>query len=186
MNTQATRLIRAVNEELYGLQLPLVITKLLAALLPKYTGNRLRTYILRLAGFQVGPGCTILGMPTLIGGPGLEKRLTIGCDCLINVNCFFDLCGPISIGSRVSFGPEVMLITASHDMSCSDRRAGQVEPKPITIHDGCWLGARALVLPGITIGAGSIVAAGAVVTHDVKPNTVVGGIPAKLLRELEP
>jgi maltose O-acetyltransferase len=186
MNTHATKLVRIVNEELYGLRMPLVIVKVLATMLPHYVGSRLRARILRLAGFQIGSGCMFLGMPTFIGGPGLEKRLKMGNNCILNVNCLFDLCGVVTFGSHVSLGPEVMFITGSHEMNSSGKRAGKVFPEPITVHDGTWLGARVVVLPGITIGAGSIVGAGAVVTRNVPPNTVVGGVPARIIRRMEP
>lgn len=70
-------------------------------------------------------------------------------------------------------------------MGSSERRAGAGWAKPIHIEDGCWIGARVTVLGGVRIGRGSVVAAGAVVTRDVPENCLVGGVPARLLRQLE-
>jgi maltose O-acetyltransferase len=182
----AAKIRDVMYEELYGFRLPLLISKMLGALLPDFVGMRIRSHILRISGFQIQEHCTFMGMPTFIGGPGLEKRLRIGKECIFNINCLFDLCGSITIGDRVTFGPEVMLITGGHHIGALDRRAEKVFPQPITIHDGCWFGARALLLPGVTVGVGAIVGAGAVVTRDVLPNTIVGGVPARIIRIMEP
>ncbi|NTU65300.1 MAG: hypothetical protein HGB05_18340 [Chloroflexi bacterium] len=66
----------------------------------------------------------------------------------------------------------------------SDQRAGATFSAPVTIQDGTWLGARCIVLPGVTVGRGSVVGAGSVVTKDVPPNTLVGGVPAKVIRSI--
>lgn len=173
-------------DETEGFNIRLLGAQVLAGWLPNFVGSRFRAAALRLFGFKVGRGTVFWGMPRMIGGRGMEKRLSVGKLCHFNVSCFFDLCGPIEIGDAVAFGPEVMLITGRHEIGHAERREGPLSPAPITICDGAWLGARALILPGVTVGAGSIVAAGAVVTRDVPPNTVVGGSPAKIIRDLEP
>ena len=75
-------------------------------------------------------------------------------------------------------------MTGSHQTGPSERRAGAGTAKEIVVESGCWIGARVLVLGGVTIGAGSIVAAGAVVTRDVAPNTLVAGVPAVKKKDL--
>lgn len=85
----------------------------------------------------------------------------------------------ITIGTKVAISREAFLCTASHDITKPNR---PLVTKPITICDGAWIGARAIILPGVTIGEGAIVAAGAVVTKDVPAFTVVGGNPAKILK----
>lgn len=89
------------------------------------------------------------------------------------------------IGSDVAIGPFVSLITDTHRVGPERKRAGANTVFPIVIEDGVWIGAHATILPGVTVGRGAIVAAGAVVTQDVKAHTLVGGVPARLLRELE-
>ena len=90
----------------------------------------------------------------------------------------------IKIGTKVAISREAFICTASHDITKPNR---PLVTAPITICDGVWIGARAIVLPGVTIGEGAVVAAGAVVTKDVEPWAVVGGNPAKFIkrRELE-
>ena len=86
----------------------------------------------------------------------------------------------IKIGTKVAISREAFICTASHDISKPNR---PLITAPITICDGVWIGARAIILPGVTIGEGAVVAAGAVVTKDVEPWTVVGGNPAKFLKK---
>ena len=88
----------------------------------------------------------------------------------------------IRIGTKVAISREAFICTASHDITKPNR---PLVTAPITICDGVWIGARAIILPGVTIGEGAVVAAGAVVTKDVEPFTVVGGNPAKFIKKRE-
>lgn len=88
----------------------------------------------------------------------------------------------ITIGTKVAISREAFICTASHDITKPNR---PLVTAPITICDGVWIGARAIVLPGVTIGEGAVVAAGAVVTKDVEPWSVVGGNPAKFIKRRE-
>ncbi|NJN55406.1 MAG: acyltransferase [Anaerolineae bacterium] len=141
--------------------------------------------VMRILGFNIGKGVSFWGLPTLIGGGKLHQKLIIGRRSLFNVECFLDLAGPITIGKHVVLGPQVMLITGAHKINGPDFRSGTLLPQPIKIDDGAWLGARCTILPNVTIGAGAVVAAGAVVTKDVAPNTLVGGAPARVIRLFE-
>ena len=73
----------------------------------------------------------------------------------------------------------------THNVDNSERRAGALRHESISIGNGCWIGTRATILPGVKIGGGSIIAAGAVITKDVDTNTLVGGVPAKMIRQLD-
>jgi putative colanic acid biosynthesis acetyltransferase WcaF len=86
----------------------------------------------------------------------------------------------ITIGTKVAISREVFICTASHDITKPNR---PLITAPVTICDGVWIGARATILPGVTIGEGAIVGAGAVVTKDVEAWTVVGGNPAKFIKK---
>jgi maltose O-acetyltransferase len=123
-----------------------------------------------------------MGTPRLYGPGKVLQQLRIGDHTIINIGCVFDLNGKIIIGDHVGVGHEVMLLTSSHQIGGTIHRAGPLFTAPITIEDGAWIGARSVVMPGITIGAGSIVGAGAIVTKDVPPNTMVGGVPARVIR----
>ncbi|WP_228052460.1 acyltransferase [Nodosilinea sp. LEGE 07298] len=102
----------------------------------------------------------------------------MGDNSVINQKCCIDNRGRIEIGKNVSISPEVCIITADHDLQ-NARFVGRI--RPVFIDDYVFIGMRALILPGVKIGEGSVVAAGAVVTKDVLPYTIVAGVPAKLI-----
>jgi acetyltransferase-like isoleucine patch superfamily enzyme len=106
--------------------------------------------------------------------------ISIGDYCNIGNNIFLDGREGIRIGSQVATGSEVMIYTLQHDMESPtfDAVGG-----PVVIEDYVYLGPRSIILPGVTIGYGAVVGAGAVVTRDVPPYAVVGGVPAKFIRE---
>lgn len=153
---------------------------LVCRVLPPLVGNRLRARALRAGGVEIGKETTIGGRIELVG----PERLVIGERCWINVGCHIDLAAPVTIGNDVAIAHEVLVLTNTHQVGGSDRRASWLERRPVVIEDGAWLGARVIVLPGVRVGAGSIVAAGAVVTADVPPNTIVAGVPGRVVRTL--
>ena len=100
----------------------------------------------------------------------------------IGINC--ELYGPITIGKYVMMGPEVVIYTNGHSFDRTDipmQQQGMKGEKSVHIGNDVWIGRRVMILPGVTIGEGAILAAGAVVTKDVPPYSIVGGVPAKLL-----
>jgi acetyltransferase-like isoleucine patch superfamily enzyme len=179
------KLRHVLREETEGLHIKLLLSKLILRLLPPYVGSRLRVHILRWVGFQIGHGTVMSGTPILSGVGHIYDRLHVGEQCYFNVDCFFDLSAPITIGDYVRLGHQVMLMTNTHKMGDAICRAGDLESFPVTIGRGAWLGARSTILPGVTVGEGAIVAAGAVVTKDVPANCIVGGVPAKIIKRLE-
>lgn len=108
--------------------------------------------------------------------------ITIGKNVFINHACSFLDMGGITIEDNVLIGPKVNLITENHPLNPSDRKS--LICKPILIRRNAWIGAAATILPGVTIGENSVVAAGAVVNADVPPNTIVGGVPAKFIKSI--
>ena len=110
------------------------------------------------------------------------KFITIGKRVFINHACSFLDMGGITIEDDVLIGPKVNLITENHPLDPTDRRA--LISKPIIIKRNAWIGAAATILPGVTIGENAVVAAGAVVNSDVAANTIVGGIPAKHIKNI--
>jgi acetyltransferase-like isoleucine patch superfamily enzyme len=110
------------------------------------------------------------------------QGLNIGHNVFINYNCSMMAAGRIIIEDDVQIGPNAMIVTTNHDFNQRE----VVLHAPVTIKRGAWIGGRSLILPGVTIGENAVVAGGSVVTKDVKPNTIVGGNPAKVIKHLEP
>lgn len=108
------------------------------------------------------------------------KNITIGKDVFINSGCHFQDQGGIQIGDGALIGHNVVLATINHDLNPEENRKNHYAP--ITIGAHVWIGSNATILPGVTLGDHAVVAAGAVVTQDVPPRTVVGGVPAKVLK----
>lgn len=161
------------------------LAQLLVALLPPHVGGRLRALALSMAGFKIGARSRMWGMPRIVGQGDLYKNLQIGADCRFNIGCYMDLGNKIIIDDRASFGHEVMLLTTSHEIGEAYSRVGTDITAPVHIGAGAWLGARCIILPGVTVHPGAVVGAGAVVTKDVPPNTVVAGVPAVVIRHLD-
>lgn len=157
----------------------------LANLLPRsYTADAMRALVLKMAGMKIQYPAHIWA-PVEIRPIGASPRISIGRDTFINSRTRFAARHPatITIGERVLIGPNCFFETVNHEMDSDGTR--QTIPKSIVIEDDVWLGARVTVMPGVTIGKGSSVAAGAVVTSDIPPNVIVGGIPAKIIRKHE-
>lgn len=110
------------------------------------------------------------------------KNIHIGKHVFINMGCKFQDQGGIYIGDGALIGHNVVLATLNHAKSPKDRSS--MIPAPIRIGKNVWIGSNATILAGVTIGDGAIVAAGAVVARDVPENTIVGGVPAKIIRHL--
>ena len=98
----------------------------------------------------------------------------------VNSCCCFQDQGGIRIGDGALIGHQVVIATLNHDLDPEQR--GSMKAAPVTIDKNVWIGSHATVLAGVTIGEGAVVAAGAVVTKDVAPRTVVGGVPAKVIK----
>lgn len=171
-------------EETYGFNFRWQLAQLMMAFIPRYTGGRVRTRIMRMLGFNVGLNTMIWDTPRLVGDRYLHNKISIGKNCLITIDTYWDLAAPICIGNAVGFSPQTMILTGSHDMGHPKNRVGRMVPRPVVIGDGVWLGARCTILPGVNIGEGAVVGAGALVTQDVLPHTLVAGVPAKWIRDL--
>ena len=129
------------------------------------------------------PDPTFRLIPPVYSDQGVNIR--VGRDVFINHNCTLNDIGGITIGDEVFIGPRVSLITSGHPLDPALRRR-QITAAPIVIERGVWLCAGATVLHGVTVGEDSVVAAGAVVTHDVPARVLVAGVPARVVRSLSP
>lgn len=111
------------------------------------------------------------------------KNITIGKNVFINSGCHFQDQSGVWIGDDVLIGHNVVFATINHDLEPKNNRKNHY--KPITVKDHVWIGSNVTVLPGVTIGEWAVAAAGAVITKDVEPYTVVGGVPAKFIKRIE-
>lgn len=109
-------------------------------------------------------------------------NISFGDNVFLNFNVVMLDCGPIRIGSNVLVGPAVQFYAATHPLDADTRRTGLEYGSSITVEDDVWIGGGAIILPGVTIARGSVIAAGSVVTRDVPPAVVVAGNPARVLR----
>jgi len=170
---------------------------------PGYIGNKLRAGVLRIGAKSVGVKCYIeincrfRGMKNMVLGNQIsigsnshfyadKGAISIGYKTSFNNNCHINasIGGNIRIGNNCLVGPNVVMHTSNHkfdNLATPIRKQGH-ESADILIEDNVWIGANAIILPGIHIDEGAVIAAGAVVNKDVEKNTVVGGVPAKFIK----
>ena len=159
------------------------LTNSIVAHLPSFGLRRL--WYTRVLGARLADHAGIhMGCYIWFYGPGQVRRdgLVLGAHSRINRRCTLDVRGGLHVGENVSISPEVSILTAAHR---SDHPDFPVEARPVVIEDNVWVGTRATILPGVTLGRGSVVAAGAVVTRPVLDRMVVGGVPASVIRSRE-
>jgi maltose O-acetyltransferase len=178
------KVLTVLKEEFGSFSVRMLILQAVASLLPQNSLSRLRTMLYRAFGFSIGEGTILMGTLTVTGSLEPWKQLRIGNYCRINSPIFMELNAPMKIGNNVSIGHHVVLITTDHEVGTKHSRAGDNKTSPVTICDGCWIGAASTILPGTTIADGSIVAAGSLVRKSVPANVLVGGVPARVLKDL--
>ena len=112
------------------------------------------------------------------------QHIRVGKDVFVNINSYFMDGAEIVIGDHVFIGPSCGFYTAMHPLDASSRNQGLEKALPIHIEDDVWIGANVVILPGVTIGKGSVIAAGSVITHDVEAYSLAAGVPAKIKKKL--
>ena len=140
----------------------------------------------RVVGLELAHGADVqLGTQLWFYGPGQVRRTTvsIGTGTRINADVILDCRGGIEIGDHVSISPQVAIVTADHDHQAADFA---LRHRRVVIEDHVWIGMRATILPGVRVGRGAVVAAGAVVTRDVEPGSIVAGVPARRVAQRNP
>jgi acetyltransferase-like isoleucine patch superfamily enzyme len=147
-----------------------------------YSGSieKFRKLFSDIIGSEIDESTTIFA-PVYVN---FGRFIKLGKNVFINHACSFLDMGGITIEDDVLIGPKVNLITENHPLDPSERRS--LIAKPIVIKRKAWIGAGATILPGVTIGENAVVAAGAVVSKNVQANTVVGGVPAKVIKAIDP
>jgi acetyltransferase-like isoleucine patch superfamily enzyme len=169
-----------------GVRLRLRLANLLCGLMPDYTCTTVRASIYRRLGMRLGERVAFFSPVTITGsGANPYPRLTVGDDSIIGVGVLFNLEGTITIGKNVDIAQFVRIYTARHKLGPSERRfTPEFTPEPVVIEDGVYVTTGAIILPGVTIGRGSVVSANSVVKRDVPPNSMVAGVPARVVKEL--
>lgn len=144
-----------------------------------HTPEELREIMSRLTGKKIDD--TFRLFPPFYTDFG--KNITIGKDVFINSGCHFQDQGGIEIGDGALIGHNVVLATINHDTIPGNGRKNHYAPIQLGKH--VWIGSNATILPGVTVGDWAVIAAGAVVTNDVPPYTIVGGVPAKIIKRVK-
>ena len=154
----------------------LITWTLFAKWMPYFIGRKCRVFILRCFGLKEKGHIGTYPSVKVWAPWNVELGRWVAIDDEVNLYSV----DKITIGTKVAISREAFICTASHDITKPNR---PLVTAPITICDGVWIGARAIILPGVTIGEGAVVAAGSVVTKDVAPWSVVGGNPAKFIKK---
>ena len=152
--------------------------KLIAQLNASADDNQIRSLLGEIMGTPLDESTRVFP-PFYIN---IGKFTRLGKNVFINYDCTFLDMGGITIEDDVLIGPKVSVLTEEHPVDSAIRQ--KLGVKPVHIKRNVWIGAGAMILPGVTLGENSVVAAGAVVSKDVPANTLVGGVPAKVLKEL--
>lgn len=140
--------------------------------------SRLRIIIYNLCGMKID--CKGISSGCFFGGNNIE----INSGTSINYGCFFDNSGKISIGKNCNIAMQVLFCTSTHEFGSNERRAGKNVGMNIFVGDGCWIGARSIILPGVRIWEGCIIAAGAIVSKDCLANGLYAGVPATRIKDI--
>lgn len=144
-----------------------------------YTNEEIRQQVSQIIGQELDEGFSLFVPFTSDFG----KNIKMGKNVFINSGCRFQDQGQITIGNESLIGHNVVFATINHDYNPENR--GTMYLKSIVLKERAWIGSSSTILPGVTVGENSIVAAGSIVTKDVPPNTIVGGNPAKFIANLE-
>lgn len=148
--------------------------------------DRVKSILYRAAGINIKGKARIWG-PINIRPIGCAKNVSIGKGSFLNTEIRFGVPGDtkVVLGKNVQVGPRVMFETVSHDLLPNPGGLRSSTSKPIIVEDNVWIGGGVIVTSGVTIGRGSVVAAGAVVTKNVAEMTLVGGVPAKVIKSID-
>lgn len=115
---------------------------------------------------------------------GDAANVFIGHSSFVNTQCHLEAVAPIRIGRECGLGMQVLIVTSGHDIDDHGRWSAVRNARPVTLGDNVWVGARSVILPGVTVGEHCIIAAGSVVTRDCAPWGLYAGVPARRVRDL--
>ena len=137
---------------------------------------RIKRFLLNLAGYKIGKNTKVVGPLNITGD------LIVGENCWIGKELYILGNGLVTIGNNCDLAPCITFSTGGHEIGNSKRRAGEGKIFNITVKDGCWIGTRVTIINSVTISESCVVAAGALVNKDTKKSVVVGGVPAKVIK----
>lgn len=169
---------------LFAIRILNYLTNYVIAALPSFALRR--WWLAHVVGIDLGAGGAIhlrCFVWAYTPRQARQSNIRFGKNVYVNRGCTLDIRGGLTIGDNVSISPEVTILSASHGVNDPEFA---ITYDPVTIEDHVWIGTRALILPGVTLGHGSVVAAGAVVARDVAPFSVVGGVPARPIAQRDP
>lgn len=173
----AARMLRSLHADLAAIPFRLLANSLgghpALPRLARYLAYRAAGLDVRTA--NIYPGCTFVAPHT-----------TIGRNTFVNRGCLFEGAGPLAIGEDCQIAMEAMFLTSTHPWEPDGTFARQPENRATTVGDRCWIGARAIVLPGVTIGDDCVIGAGSVVSRDCPSGYLYAGVPARAIRPLQP
>jgi maltose O-acetyltransferase len=184
--SQLTALLGYADAMAANMHVKFRIANLLAGLLPDFGSGAIRAHLYRFVGLNIKDGVFIMGNIRLVSGlKGFYSKLSIGAESVIGDHVTINVDHEVRFGERVTISPYALIYTGTHQLGPgSMRRMPEVIGRPVVVEDGCWVGLGAIILPGVTIGHGSVVAAGAVVSTDIPPDSYVEGNPAVVVRQL--
>ncbi len=170
----------------YSLHIKYWLANVACRILPHFISGVIRARVYRMAGFKIGSGAYLVdNLELLSARPGFYSNLVIGANTLFGSHITINLDDLVIIEDNVTVGPYVRIYTGTHNVGPGSNRC-QRNPlaEPVVIEKGSWIAIGVTILPGVRIGHGSVVAAGAVVTRDVPPNSFVTGVPGRVVKTL--
>lgn len=149
-----------------------------------FTPPTLRKMIYKSMGYKIGKGSMIYHQCFCGAGNGDKGKITMGDYSYVNYRCFIDLSEDIYIGNHVSIAFGCTFITSTHELGDENQRAEKGIAFGIVVEDGCWIGARTSIMPGVTIKKGCVIGSDSLVLSDTEPNGLYVGHPAKRIKDL--
>ncbi|TYC08802.1 acyltransferase [Bizionia gelidisalsuginis] len=157
------------------------INEMIFRFLPETRFFKFKQILCQIAGLELGDNIKICSSVRFLG----QGKIKIGSNTWIGPATMIISTAEVKIGENVDIAPRVYIGTGTHEMGTDGiRMAGKGTKKSVIVGDGTWIGTGAIILPGVTIGRMCIIAAGSLVNKDINDNTIVGGVPAKVIKNL--